>query len=81
VALAMDFTKARMTSRNHFHRPRGPEAEIPIGCGSPKYSVFGIVMDNFNIVTDNFEIERDKFSIVKDNFKIQTIADSRRVPF
>jgi hypothetical protein len=35
------------------------------------YSVFGIVMDNFNIVTDNFKIERDDFSIVKDNFKIE----------
>jgi hypothetical protein len=36
-----------------------------------RYSVFGIVMDNFNIVSDSFQIERDNFSIVKDNFKIE----------
>jgi hypothetical protein len=43
-------------------------------CGSTSfgYSVFGIVMDNFNILTGNFKFERDNFSIAKDNFKIET---------
>jgi hypothetical protein len=37
-----------------------------------EYSVFGIVMENFNIVTDILKIERDNFSLIKDNFKIET---------
>jgi hypothetical protein len=37
-----------------------------------EYSVFEIVMDNFNTVTDNCKIEKDNFSIVTDNFRIAT---------